>query len=238
MLLLGFDLETTWLDPIDPSEMRIIEIGAVLYDTARSMPVDMMNVLVKVDEELFTPDIEKLTGISKLDLIKHGILCDSALSQLNYMMDHCDYVVAHNGNKFDKIVYEAECERNGIDIIPRPWIDTRIDVVYPDHVKSRKLSYLAADHGFANPYSHRALFDVLTMMKVLENYDIDEVIARSKEKTFLVTANVSFQDKQQAKDRGYFWNGEDKKWQKEMKESELKTEETEAPFYIASKEIE
>ena len=39
------------------------------------------------------------------------------------------------------------------------------DVPYPETIATRKLTYLAADHGIVNPFAHRALFDVITMMQ-------------------------------------------------------------------------
>jgi len=235
MILLGLDYETTWEDPVDPSKMRIIEAGLVLYDTERAMPIDMANYLVKGPE--ITEDVTTLTGITQEDLSTRGLSLNSVMDETNRMLDSCDYVVAHNGNKFDKIVYESECERASITPVEKPWIDTRVDIDFPPQISSRKLVHLAAEHGFANPFSHRALFDVLTMLRVLQEYDINEVVERSKEPVYLCTAKVTFHEKDLAKKRGYFWNPDMKTWDKELKESMIEKEIQEAPFKVLTKEL-
>lgn len=235
MILLGLDFETTWSDPVDPTKMLIVEAGAVLYDTERQMPIDMYNKLVA--GVTVTEDMTALTGIIQEDIENHGLVIGHVLDKLNEFLSKCDYVVAHNGNKFDKIVYETECRRNNVYPVVKPWIDTRVDIEYPPQIKSRKLVHLAAEHGFANPFAHRALFDVLTMLKVLENYDIREVAARSLEPSVLCGADVSFHEKDLAKARGYFWNSEEREWQKELKKSMLQKELNEAPFKIFHREL-
>lgn len=237
MLLLGLDFETTWETPVDPNEARIIEVGAVLYDWERRSPTAIMSNFVTVPKEKIVPELTQLTGILPDDM-DNGLPLEIALRGLNTLVEEADYVVAHNGNYFDKPVYESECRRQNIDPIKKPWVDTRSDILYPDHIKTRKLSHLAAEHGFANPFAHRALFDVMTMFKVMENYDLQEIIKRSQESTHLLTARVTYEDRQLAKDRGYFWNAEEKKWQKEVKQSEVAKEQNEAPFQVLEKQLE
>ncbi len=237
-LILGVDFETTWHTPVDPKIARITEIGAVLWDVEEESPIMMFNTLVYADNyPEIPPEGVALNGISTELLKKYGALPSVAFGNLNSLMTKADYVMAHNGTDFDKIVYESELPRVGKELVQKPWIDTRIDVPYAEHIKTRKLTHLAADHGFANPFAHRALFDVMTMLRVASEYDMNEVIELSKQPTVEIVANVSFQDKDLAKARGYQWDGDRKKWIKKMKQGFAAKEAEEAPFIVNIKEL-
>jgi DNA polymerase-3 subunit epsilon len=136
--------------------------------------------------------------------------------------------MAHFGNDFDRLFYEAALSRLGIDAPAVPWLDSSIDVKYPAHIKTRNLRHLASEHSFLNPFSHRAVFDVLTMLKVASCYDLDAIIARANEPTLFVEAIVSFQEKDKAKDRGYRWFAGSqtarKCWWKQFKASDYEIE--------------
>ena len=133
---------------------------------------------------------------------------------------------------FDKPILDNEFKRIGTQPPTQTWIDTRVDVPYPDNIKTRKLTYLAAEHGFANPFQHRALFDVLTMLKIMGLYNMEDILFFAKQETVRVIAHVSFQQKQLAKDRGYHWDGEAKIWFLDMKKSKSLKEENEAGFPV------
>jgi DNA polymerase-3 subunit epsilon len=233
MLLLGFDVESTWTQPVNPRIARPTEIGAVLYCTETRKPLKMMNELVhELDHPQSPKELVELTGITDDMKEKYGIPSMKAMSMLNQLIGQCDYVVAHNGNVFDKVIYEEECSRVGIPVVNKPWIDTKTDVPYPDSIKTTKLTYLCAEHGFANPFQHRALFDVLSMLRIVELYDINEIVEMAKQPNVTVVASVSYQDKDLAKQRGYHWDGENKRWKKQMKEKQALKEKEQAPFPV------
>ena len=233
MLLLGLDYETTWTEPVTPSLARPIEVGAVLYDTEKRSPVKIYSDMIwSEDHPVSPPDLVALTGLTDEMRKEHGVGPSLAHLNLNELILSCDYVVAHNGLEFDKIVYEAEAELLGRESVEKPWIDTKTDVPYPDHIKTRKLTHLAAEHGFANPFQHRALFDVLTMITVMENYSFEEIINLSKQPNVTAIAEVTFHEKDLAKKRGYYWDGENKLWKKVFKEIAAVREQEEAPFPV------
>ena len=233
MLLLGLDFETTWTEPVSPMHARPTEAGAVLYDTERRAPLRIYNTLVyDGDYPSSPPELVALTGITDDMLLKYAVSPVVMLEILNEMMEEAHYIVGHNGVEFDKVIYEQECERWDMKHLDKPWMDTKTDVPYPEHIKTRKLTHLAADHGFANPFSHRALFDVLTMFKVMEEYDFNEIAELSKQPNVRVIANVSYHDRELAKKRGYYWDGENKRWTKIMKEEQAAKEKSEAGFPV------
>lgn len=233
MKVLGIDFESTWTDPVNPKEARITEIGVCLMDWETQTPLEVFSTLVYDDSyPKSPPELVELTGITDEMLISRGVPPEVAFRDLINLINECDYVVAHNGNEFDKPLCLSEFMRYGFRLPEKPWIDTKTDIKYPKHIKTRKLTHLAADHGFANPFAHRALFDVLTMLKILSFYPIEGVIELSKEPLVHCIARVSFQDKDKAKSRGYYWDGDKRAWFKPLKESEFSKEENEAPFVV------
>jgi len=237
MLLLGLDLETTGLDV---KECEIIELGAVLWDTGRKKPIAIYNDLV-LPVGGISQEIVNITGITQEDLNEYGIELGSALRRFNDLNDLCDYVVAHNGTNFDKPILELAIASEDItDYIPKHWIDTSIDVDYP--TKTRKLGHLASEHGFVNPFAHRAFADVLTMLTVLSHYDINQVVDNSRQSLYEVQAVClppwkdpapeGTKETDLAKARGYRWNAGEKKWTKNIRQTDLKAEESHGEFGI------
>ena len=231
MLFLGVDFETTGLSMEND---RITEVGAVLWDTDRKAPLKVLSQYVyDKDYPELTPEITQLTGITQGDLLKYGRLPGQVLPELISLMDEADFVVAHNGTNFDRPMLEAHMQRLGImykdDVA---WIDSSTDVNYPKSISVRKLSYLATEHGFLNPFPHRALFDVMTMLKIISCYDTNEIVNLSKSPNITIRAHVSYDDRALASGRGYRWNPENKMWLKTVKELFLASEIAEAPFKV------
>ncbi len=229
MKILGLDFETTGLEA---QQERVIEIGAVIWCTETNKPLSMMSELIKFEGFQQLPaEIIKITGITDDMLNSYGVEGKPAFDKLNQMISSCDYVVAHNA-KFDRSFFEAEVQRYGTqcDVQSLKWIDTCNDVPYPEDIQTRKLSYLAAEHGILNTNAHRALFDVMAMLNVLKNYSIEEVVDRSNSPLVQVIAKVSFAEKDKAKNLGFRWNKDDKTWFKEFKEMDLASRQF--PFEI------
>ncbi|MHA1170304.1 MAG: 3'-5' exonuclease [Candidatus Hodarchaeales archaeon] len=219
MKLLGIDLETTGLDIKND---RIIEIAAVLWDT------DLMQPVWVFSEFMYEADLpfgESWANGGKVPitltmLSDYGCKPKYIVHRLKEMFDddEVEFVVAHNGTAFDKLFLEILFEELGYDLPDIPWIDTMTDVGYPADCVHTNLMYLSAYHGFVNPFPHRALFDVMTMFKILMQYDLDSVIEVSKSPLIEVRACVSFEDKDKAKAEKFLWNPDEKLWIKKMKE--------------------
>jgi len=223
-LVLGFDFETTGL--VAETD-RIIEVGAVLWDWDRGAPVEIFSRFCWHEDNGLEPEIPpfitKLTGIDGAILKQFSISTESAL-KLFISMSYAEGAVAmaHNA-PFDVGFLNAERERLGIDRgLGCPVIDSRVDLPLDNDLHgSKKLVHLAASHGFLNPFAHRAIFDVLTMLKVASNYDLDEIIARSKSPLLELTAHVSFAQKDLAKKAGFQWNPDQKLWKMRLKECDV-----------------
>jgi len=226
MKILGIDFETTGLDPLKD---EIIEVGAVLWDTERSMPLQICSEIVKGEIKI-SKEIEELTKISNYDRENYGVSQSKLAVILADFIYDCDYIIAHNA-KFDKSFLDAFINniqgKSGdlLDIafsnFEKPWIDSMLDIDYA-FSNSKKLGYLAADHGFINPFAHRAVFDVLTMLKLASMYDWNETIENAKQPKIEVVANVSFENKDAAKKLGFHW--ENRLWVKMIRESSFEKE--------------
>jgi DNA polymerase III subunit epsilon len=220
MRILGIDFETTGLSP---TEDRITEVGAVLYDWETHTPLQMLSRMVNPERPI-PEEITKLTGINDAMVAEFGMDERSALLDIQSLAESADYVMAHNGTTFDKLFFDAMAARQRLVITKKTWLDTKTDIRYPDHISTRVLKHLACEHGILNPFSHRAVFDVLTMLHVASRYPVESIISRAAEPTLFVQALVSFEEKDKAKTRGYLWSAPRKIWWRSFKESDFAAE--------------
>lgn len=233
MLICGYDLETTGLSVEND---RIIEVGAVLWDVEKAAPVRMVSELVYPDQlGTISPEITKLTGITEADCISHGQGLRTIIGRTDDLFHDAEAIVAHNGHRFDFPFWRHVLAQRQLSPFPKAavLVDTTIDVPYPDTIQTRNLVHLAAEHGFCNPFKHRAVFDVLTMLHVLSRYPIEEVLKLAKEPLVRLVAQVAYEDRDLAKVRGYHWDAEKKEWFKHFKYSQAETEERECGFLVS-----
>lgn len=223
IICIGLDLETSGLEA---AKDRIIEIEAVTWICETKMPMQILSKLVDPymeNEEFVLPaEITELTGITTEALGNYGVYEKDALAELNDMAGYANYFVGHNGNIFDRPFLEEAYKRNSMEMPDLPWIDTITDIKFDKSIKTRNLKHLAAEHNFLPGFSHRAVFDVLTMLKILSMYDIKEVIARASEPTLYVQALVDFANNQKAKDHQFRWHAPSKAWWRSYKSSDLR----------------
>jgi DNA polymerase-3 subunit epsilon len=211
-LWLGLDLETTGFSV---TEDEITEIGAVLWDVVAKAPVQIFSQFVKI-KGVLTPEIQKITGIKPEYLERWGVVPEDGFNELLGMIEQAECVVAHNGEKFDRPMLRSNMKRAGLELPQNPfWLDSCIDIEYA--CATRKLGYLAAEHGFLNPFPHRAVTDVLTMMQVVSKYDADTIFSRAQIPNITIQAVVTREHRQKAKDRGYHWDGDNVRWTKVIK---------------------
>lgn len=164
--------------------------------------------------------------------MQHGVPLPEALGNVQLMIAAMDpaIVVAHNGTNFDKPMTIAELERYQIKdhgLASAHWIDSRMDLPFEKEPSSRKLVHIAAEHGILNPFPHRAISDVFTMLKVLDHYDFELVLANSKVPLITIRALITYEmqkERQGAKDLRYNWDGVKKIWTKQVRENALERE--------------
>ncbi|MFT5298074.1 MAG: DNA polymerase-3 subunit epsilon [Colwellia sp.] len=222
MYVLGVDVETTGLSS---ESDKIIEIGAVVWDTEVDKPIAILSHLININKSTsdvirLSNKIIQLTDITDIDLDIFGVEEQQALTELLTLVDKCDYIVAHNGNKFDKPFIDNALKTHGL-VIDKPWIDSLYDVPYNESIKSKKLTELAIHHDCPNDYSHRAVFDVLTMLRVCSYYDWQEIIDLQKIPVITIVANISDKESEEAKSAGFYFDRNTSQWKKKIKEIQL-----------------
>lgn len=218
MYILGIDTETTGLDS---TKDRIIEIGAVIWETELCAPVLFWDVLIDPETPIL-PETTELTGITQDMINKFSITENEAVRGLEQLtsMGTLEIAAAHNA-PFDIGMLTASFHRQGMELPKLTWIDTAVDIPYPRRIETRKLTHLGAEHKFVNPFAHRACTDVLSMLTVLSNYNFDEILANSKIPNITIRANTGYEQRELAKAKGFRWDGASKVWIKRIKENQL-----------------
>lgn len=225
----GFiDFEATG---VDPKTARIIEYAFMLYDTDLEQPLVIKTSLVQGQK--IPQEVQELTGIEE-GMFPFGEHVEVAIDTIVLWSMFVEYWVGHNALEYDKVLLDEESLGRQKKLYNRGgcWIDTMYDLPYPKHIKDRKLTHLAAAHGFLNPMPHRALADVITLQKIFCKYPLDEIIKSAETKLLILRADVSFSNKELAKKRGYHWDSEKKIWIKKMRELHLEREIKESEFKV------
>jgi DNA polymerase-3 subunit epsilon len=222
--ILGLDFECSGMDP---ENCAVTEVGAVLWDTTLHAPTRAIGYLVNPGTTVWDSVCEQITGITPQLCEEEGYSSENGLKQLLRWYNLAEAICAHNGNRFDKFFFKKWCQRHDLEVEDKLWIDTMTDLPLPPK-NSRKLTYMAAEHGFLNPFPHRAMFDVMTMLKIMDCYPLEEVLKLANSPMILLEALVSYENRGLAKTGGYYWKGERKQWLKDIKECALDEERDKA----------
>ncbi|MBC97163.1 MAG: hypothetical protein CME63_05400 [Halobacteriovoraceae bacterium] len=236
-LILGIDLEGMNRDlqfsGVDVKTDRVIEIGAVLWDWQEGQPVKILSELVnEVDHLPISEEVEMITGINDQLLEKWGAKgqeIHSVLEQLKGLIEKADYLMAHNGPSYDIPMLRAMFSRYGLEMPEKVWIDTMTDIEFPRKMTGRSMALLEHSHGFINPFPHRAVTDVLSMLKIAKAYNIQRMIklAESPKQTLVAALKApNWKDpvavtefnaiKNKVAKARFKWNPSKKIWTKEI----------------------
>jgi len=221
MLILGLDLES---DHYDPQTTKITEVGLVLWDTELRCPVEIYSSLVKeVGLEPLSQKIIEITGITDAMIEKYGRDPAEVIRSFFELYSKADYILAHNGNNFDRPLFRNFLGRYLPEemlktITPKPWIDSLTDADYPDVCSHKNMTYLQGFYKVVNPFAHRAVTDVLTMLTIFDkNFSWEEMIEISKSPMLRFIADVDFHNRDVAKDAGFRWEAAKRIWYKDVK---------------------
>ncbi len=210
------DVETTGLNC---NEDKIIEIGLIVFAVEGDDSPKIVHAFGGLEDPGvgLSPEIIKITGI------KDSYLKNQKIDWLHvrYWLEKVSIVIAHNA-EFDRSFLEKVAELSDLKL---HWGCSQRHVDWTAHgFKTQALNYLAADHGFVNPFAHRALFDCATTLRLIGPY-LGELIERSYERQFHVKAvGAAFEVKDLLKARGYRWDGNERVWSKFVFESSMAEE--------------
>jgi DNA polymerase-3 subunit epsilon len=233
MLILGIDLEgineALTFKGVNTKVDRVTEIGAVLWDTRINLPVKIYSELIKEKDMLpLTEEVIDLTGIDHQLLDEWGLEGEQikmALERLALIMKKADYFMAHNGANYDRPMLTAMFERYGLTIPEKVWIDTQNDIEYPKRQTHKSMAALEHSHGFINPFPHRAVTDVLSMLKIASHYDYNRMAKIASAPKIKIVASLrapNWKDavqvekfnliKNKVARSGFKWDGNAKEW--------------------------
>ncbi len=237
LYVLGIDLEGMNRDlvesGIDLKVDRIIEIGAVLWDTSRKQPVQIISELIDEADRLpISPEVFEITGIDDSMLKNWGQKnqeINQTLNKLEKLMIRADYIMAHNAKQYDLPMLGALFKRQGLKMPEKVWIDTMTDIEFPSMIQQRSLAILEHSHGFINPFPHRAVTDVLSMLKIASNYSVARMGKLAKSPICTIVAKLNAPDwrnhdevakfnkiKNKISRAKFKWDPQQKIWSKEI----------------------
>lgn len=212
---------------------RVTEIGAVLWDVDRGQPVKILSELIDEPDHLpLDEDTAELTGIDDAMLDQWGAKGKEIvhiLEKLISMINQSQAVVAHNGGNYDRPMIEAMAQRHGVKFPQAVWIDSGRDIEFPRKMHMRSMAALEHSHGFVNPFPHRAVTDVLSMLKIFSNYNYERIYAMATSPVVKVVADLkapNWKDqaavtefnriKNKVAKARFRWNPADKTWSKDI----------------------
>jgi DNA polymerase-3 subunit epsilon len=203
--LLIIDTETTGLKPEEGCEA--IEVGAILYSVPFRTPLQSVSFLIPTE----TNDAMHINGIDP-QITNIDQPWRTALDLFHVMVASADYALAHNA--------EFDAKWFGVGQLPEinlKWLCSLSDFAWGD-LPGRSLRDLALAHGIAvMPEVHRALPDCQLLSSVLSKRDdLEEIIETALLPRQTYRALVSFNEKEEAKSRGFRWNPDRKHWLKNL----------------------
>lgn len=211
------DVETTG---INPEEDKIIEIGLLEFGLIEGDgEPHIMNLYGALEDpgQPLSPEIQKLTGLNDAVLSGQRISWD----YVRGLMQRAAIVVAHNA-EFDRSFIERRPEL--AEVKPH-WACSMKHIDWEAKgFRTRALNYLAADHGFVNPFAHRALFDCATTFRLVSPY-FNELVQRSYLREVRVSAvQAAFEMKDKLRNNRYRWDNQRRCWFKDILEDALHSE--------------
>ena len=213
------DVETTGLDP---SKDKIIEFACIKFAI---IPETFDLKILSTYSSLEDPGIAVSAEITKITGLDNAILHNQKVDWniVRTALEEASIVVAHNA-EFDRGFIENRVE---LAEIKKHWACSLKHIRWKKHgFNSRALNYLAADHGFINPFAHRALFDCATTFRLIQNYFAElHELSFQPEMIFFAT-NATFSKKDLLRDADYRWNNEQRVWSKRVFQCDSEQEKT------------
>ncbi|HAX80688.1 MAG TPA: DNA polymerase III subunit epsilon [Cyanobacteria bacterium UBA11372] len=229
--VLIIDTETTALEV---STGQVIEIGVILYSVKHQTPIQQFSTILPA----------KSNPAEKINRIKPAALTEMTekdavwgMSAIAHMAKKAEVIVAHNA-EFDKKWFDVS--KNGASILPEllnsrgeplPWLCTCSDFKWPHQVRQgQSLIDLAVAHDIGVFGTHRALTDCQLIAALFDRMeDLPAMFKRALRPKAIFKADVTYDEREKAKQAGFKWIPERKSWERKMAVDDIK----ELPFAVS-----
>jgi DNA polymerase-3 subunit epsilon len=205
--VLILDTETTGLDP---DTDHVIEVGAILYSVEHGAVIESFASLVRSENNA----AEAINRIPATTL-RVAPVKDYVIERVIELADEADALVAHRA-EFDKsFLVPLSASFLGYN-----WICSKFDIKWPKQTREgSSLVPLALEHDLGVAYAHRALADCDLIARLFTRSrelgaDLNAMLTRAMRPKATFVAQVSYDDRQLAKDAGFQWNGDTRLWTK------------------------
>lgn len=234
MRVLLVDTETSGLDY--EAGARVVEVAAALYETKYASVIESFSALIRHDKN----EAEHVNGIPAGLLLEHG---DDPLAVWDRFADlgiEAECYVAHRA-EFDQgfAGKSISALEGGVDNWDphKPWVCTKSDIEWPNGLRGDHLVQLALGLGLGVASAHRAMADVDTMARCLTRVNeilradygpgagsadfLEPLFRRAMRPKVRVVAKVAFEQKDLAKNAGFFWEPERRQWYRMMPREDI-----------------
>lgn len=221
--MLLIDVESSSLDA-DSGDL--IEAAAAVWSLPHRTYSRVLDVVVRANGN----DAEHINGIPPSlvidpDPVETTSRADAA-KMLRWMAKGCDYVVSHNAAFDSKWLPELG---------ELPWICSCDQVWWPGRRQRHSLLDVALSLGVTVTHVHRALSDVLLLIRLFERvtelgHDVGAMLEAAARRTVTVAAILDYRENNLARALGFRFDAERKRWIKRLAPDELAT--VEFPFRV------
>jgi len=215
-----FDIETTGFDD-DSIPTEIGFIFGEYNDTPcgfQLKPIVMHSFLINYGCS-YPPseqakDAEEITGITEYYMKEYGIGLEGCIDYFSSFIKQSEFVCGHNVLDFDIPFLKKSFPNTFSDT---KVLDTLTDIRYAKNQR-RSLDSLAMNYRILNLFPHRALSDAITTALILEHMQLHVLMEVINTPIIHIAAQVSYDDKDKAKSRGFMWDSKKRLWHKNIRQ--------------------
>jgi DNA polymerase-3 subunit epsilon len=232
--VLILDLETTGLNPnLDD----VIEIGVILYSLKYGSIITQFSTLLPTQKDINNAYQTNFISIELANL-NNVEFVQCAIDYFLILVDQAEFIVAHNA-EFDKKWFGLDNKL--LPKIDKHWVCTFADFIWDKNQKPTSLINTALNYDIAITNAHRALSDCLLISSLFNRLfernillsTFTKALTRSYESSLIIYANVGYDERNLAKEFGFFWDNFSRRWKKSLKSSDFDAEKYSYPFDIS-----
>lgn len=203
------DTETTSLQP--PPIGKTIEVAVMLFDVKRAQPVSSFSSLLKADSN----EAAHINGIPP-EMLSEAADPNEVWRAVKWLIAPAEAIVAHR----------AEFDQQFVPDFGKPFVCSKTDVQWVGDRRGDSLVQLALSMGLGVASAHRAMADVDTLSRILTRaaemgMDLEVAMRRGMRPKVRAVAKVSYEQRDLARQAGFFWSQEKREWYRMMPQEDM-----------------